>query len=90
MGVVQRLGLLIPEFPTQTHIAMWRLGAAMRRAGADVRVLSTRRPKGEAPVHPALAEEAARTFYCWPASLARSWPRRCGRRYGCPRPRGTA
>lgn len=63
-----RLGLLIPEFPTQTHIAMWRLGVAMRRAGADVRVLSTRRPRGEAPVHPALADEAARAFYCWPAS----------------------
>ncbi len=62
-----RLGLLIPEFPTQTHIAMWRLGRAIARTGVEVEMLSTRRPEGEAAVHPALAEEAGRTFYCWPA-----------------------
>lgn len=64
-----RLGLLIPEFPTQTHIAMWRLGEAMRRAGVTVEMISTRRPEGEGPVHPALAEEAERAFYCWPAPM---------------------
>lgn len=62
-----RLGLLIPEFPTQTHIAMWRLGEAMRRAGIEVELLSTRRPRDEAAVHPSLEREAERTFYCWPA-----------------------
>lgn len=64
---MRRLGLLIPEFPTQTHIAMWRLGMALRRAGIEVEMLSTRRPEGEGGVHPALIEEAGRTFYCWPA-----------------------
>lgn len=77
-----RLGLLIPEFPTQTHIAMWRLGRAIARAGVEVEMLSTRRPEGEAGVHPALMEDAGRTFYCWPSRLGgvvnegvRSWVR---------------
>lgn len=62
------LGLLIPEFPTQTHIAMWRLGQGIARRGVRLEMLSTRRPGGEPVGHPELREAAKNTFYAWPAS----------------------
>ncbi|MEO1236575.1 MAG: glycosyltransferase [Planctomycetota bacterium] len=61
-----KLGLLIPQFPTQTHVAMWRVGDALRRLGHPVEVLSTRRPAGETARHGFLVEESQRTFYAWP------------------------
>jgi len=61
-----RLGLLIPQFPSQTHIAMWRVGHAMRELGADVRFISTRRPEARERCHRVLEDESTRTFYAWP------------------------
>lgn len=72
-------GVLIPEFPTQTHIAMWRVAAALRELGEDVRLLSTRRPEDTHRVHAKLTEEQARTHYVWPPA-----PLAVARRLGNP------
>ncbi|MFP4104057.1 MAG: hypothetical protein ACLFWZ_26285, partial [Coleofasciculus sp.] len=61
-----KLGLMIPEFPGQTHIAMWRVGQAMRELGVEVQFLSTRRAAAEARCHNFLIEEATRTHYIYP------------------------
>lgn len=39
------IAYLIPEFPGQTHIWMWREIACLREWGVEVRLHSTRRPK---------------------------------------------
>jgi colanic acid/amylovoran biosynthesis glycosyltransferase len=65
----RRVGLLIPEFPSQTHVAWWRVGKAMRSLGVEVVMISTRRPRGIRNPHPELEEEARRTFYAWPPRL---------------------
>ncbi len=62
------IGFLIPEFPQQTHIAWWRVSEAIRLAGVDVQLLSTRRPDENCP-HPQLRQAAERTTYLWPPSL---------------------
>jgi glycosyltransferase involved in cell wall biosynthesis len=64
-----RVGFLIPEFPTQTHIAWWRISKAMRARGVEVHLLSTRRPDDGCP-HPMLQQAARETFYLWPPSAA--------------------
>lgn len=61
-----RIGLLIPEFPQQTHVAWWRVGRAMTEQGADVRMVSTRRPPAGLHCHRALIEASEHTFYVWP------------------------
>lgn len=61
-----KLGLLIPQFPTQTHVAMWRVGHAMRQLGHEVQMLSTRRPDAAEQCHDFLVEESRRTIYAWP------------------------
>ena len=42
-----RIGVLIPEFPGQTHIFFWREIEALRDFGADVKIISTRKPAVE-------------------------------------------
>ncbi|VTR78525.1 exopolysaccharide biosynthesis GT4 family glycosyltransferase EpsE [Cellulomonas hominis] len=59
-GVV--LGYLVPEFPGQTHAFFWREVAALRRAGAEPVLVSTRRPRGAA-AHAWAPSAAARTRY---------------------------
>lgn len=66
-----KLGLLIPQFPSQTHIAMWRVGQAMRGSGADVQLISTRKSHGTEPCHRVLVDAMDRTFYLWPPG---PWP----------------
>ncbi len=65
-AALNRLGLMIPQFPGQTHISWWRVGMAMRELGVDVQMLSTRRAPDSEQVHDVLREEAARTRYVWP------------------------
>jgi colanic acid/amylovoran biosynthesis glycosyltransferase len=60
-----RLGLLIPEFPTQTHIFFWREVEALRELGVEVHLLSTRRPAEGCP-HPFAGPAAAATRYLFP------------------------
>lgn len=87
------MGLLIPDFPGQTHVAMWRLGRAIGKRGVEVVPISTRRPEDTSGVHPFLLETAGQTFYAWPPSagwvvrglpslLTRGW-RAVGYAMGC-------
>jgi glycosyltransferase involved in cell wall biosynthesis len=62
-----RIGYLIPEFPGQTHIWMWREIVWMRRFGATVALFSTRPPPPRDGARHAFAEEARKTtFYLVP------------------------
>ncbi|MHC5211494.1 MAG: glycosyltransferase family 4 protein [Planctomycetota bacterium] len=62
-----RIGYLIPEFPGQTHIWMWRERTHLVESGIDVRMVSTRSPSSRDRARHAFAEEAARsTYYLWP------------------------
>jgi colanic acid/amylovoran biosynthesis glycosyltransferase len=63
-----RIGILIPEFPTQTHIFFWREITALRRNGVTVDLLSTRRPKDGCP-HDFGRAAAADTHYLYPPDL---------------------
>jgi glycosyltransferase involved in cell wall biosynthesis len=65
-----KLGLMVPEFPGQTHVALWRVGQAMREMGVKVQWLSTRRNSSEAECHDFLTEEAAQAHYVYPPSIA--------------------
>lgn len=67
-----RLGILIPEFPTQTHAFFWRETQALESAGHRVMLLSTRRPKDACP-HAFAKEAAARTHYVFPPTEAAAW-----------------
>lgn len=64
-----RLGYLIPEFPTQTHIFFWREAAALAALGVEVHWLSTRRPQDACP-HPFAQQAAAATHYAFPPRTA--------------------
>jgi glycosyltransferase involved in cell wall biosynthesis len=61
------LGLLIPEFPGQTHIWMWREILQLRRWDVPIRIFSTRRPPNRERARHAFAADAeAETTYLWP------------------------
>jgi len=60
-----KLGILIPEFPSQTHVFFWREIEALERLGVEVKILSTKRPVEACP-HPFAAEAARRTHYVFP------------------------
>lgn len=63
------LGVLIPEFPSQTHVFFWREIIALRRLGVSVHILSTRRPNETCP-HPFAVPAAMETHYLYPPTLA--------------------
>ena len=64
-----KLGYLIPEFPGQTHVWMWREIVHMREAGADLTLFSTRRPpERDRARHDFADSAAAETTYLWPMS----------------------
>lgn len=64
-----RVGYIIPEFPGQTHVWMWREIVHMREAGADLHLFSTRRPPERDKARHDFAEvAAAETTYLWPMS----------------------
>ncbi len=60
-----KLGILIPEFPTQTHVFFWREIQALRSLGVDVHILSTRHPRDACP-HRFAEEAKAQTHYLFP------------------------
>ena len=68
-----RIGMLIPEFPTQTHVFFWREIQALRRIGVTVDLLSTRRPKEGCP-HEFGRGAARETHYVYPPDLRRALP----------------
>ncbi len=64
-----RIAYLIPEWPGQTHIWMWREICALRGLGATVIVYSTRPPQERDRARHAFAEQASKeTRYLWPRS----------------------
>ena len=65
----QTLGYLIPEFPGQTHIFIWREIQQMERLGRRIRLFSTRRPPAQDRARHSFASVAERdTCYLWPVS----------------------
>jgi len=66
-----RIGYLVPEFPSQTHIFFWREIQALERLGADVHLLSTRVPPKPSR-HAFAAAAQKRTRYLFPPRFARS------------------
>jgi glycosyltransferase involved in cell wall biosynthesis len=68
-----RIGYLIPEFPGQTHIWMWREIVHLREWAVDVRIFSTRRPPQRDRARHAFAADAeAQTTYLWPPRTRRA------------------
>lgn len=68
---MSKLAVLIPEFPGQTHAFFMREKAAMESMGAEVQILSTRRPvaKESEAKHAWAAEAASKAVYLAPLSL---------------------
>ena len=60
-----RLAMLLPEFPAQTHAFFWREIVALRSAGIDVAIFSTRRPSQQCP-HDWAPEARRQTTYLYP------------------------
>jgi colanic acid/amylovoran biosynthesis glycosyltransferase len=66
------IGILIPEFPGQTHNFFWREISALNELSFEVQTFSTRRPR-HALMSPSWAAEAARkTIYLFPLSILSS------------------
>jgi len=62
-----RVGYLIPEFPGQTHVWMWREISHLRQWGTPITIFSTRKPPLEQRARHAFANAAeAETIYLWP------------------------
>ncbi len=65
-----KIGVLIPEFPGQTHAFFWRELAALRALGVEPEIVSTRRPPPGIVSHPWSLEASARTVYLAPPSAS--------------------
>jgi colanic acid/amylovoran biosynthesis glycosyltransferase len=65
-----KIGVLIPEFPGQTHAFFWRELAALRGFGVEPEVVSTRRPPRGIVSHAWAREAMERTVYLSPPSAA--------------------
>jgi colanic acid/amylovoran biosynthesis glycosyltransferase len=88
------IAYLIPEFPGQTHIWIWREVVHMRDWGVSIRLFSTRPPDPGSAARHSFAEEARKeTTYLWPRRVmsmlrAVGWglarPRRFGRAAAIP------
>lgn len=73
MNVGDPIGYVIPEWPGQTHLWIWREICHLREFGASVRLFSTRRPPDRDKARHAFADKAiAETTYLWPASLGQN------------------
>jgi colanic acid/amylovoran biosynthesis glycosyltransferase len=69
-----RVGYLIPEWPGQTHVWMWREIELLRRWQADIVLFATRRPPAAERARHAFADAAeAETTYLWPANFSRAF-----------------
>lgn len=60
------LGILVPEFPLQTHVFFWREIVSLREMGVPVALLSTRRPEESLCRHEFAAEVRRDTHYVYP------------------------
>ena len=57
------IGILIPQFPGQTHIFFWREIEALEALGVEVTIFSTRRPPAGVIAHRWSKDAMARTVY---------------------------
>ncbi len=65
-----KIGYLIPEFPGQTHVWIWREIVHMREWGVNIRIYSTRQPSDRDRARHSFAGSAsAETTYLWPSSI---------------------
>ena len=69
-----KLGYLIPEFASQTHIIFWREITQLREMGVEVTIYSSRRPPAGSCPHEFAKAAEAETLYAFPPSLAASIP----------------
>jgi colanic acid/amylovoran biosynthesis glycosyltransferase len=60
------IAILIPEFPSQTHVFFWREIEALRAQGQPVKIISTRCPVAAACPHEFATAAAAETLYLYP------------------------
>lgn len=64
-----RIGYVIPEFPSQTHVWIWREILHVRAWDMPMRIFSTQKPAKKDRARHAFADEAeAETTYLWPRS----------------------
>ncbi len=63
LKTVTKIGYLVPQFPGQTHIFFWREIAEMEKRGAEVALLSTRKPPSGLIAHSWSDAAMARTHY---------------------------
>jgi len=69
---MQTVGYVIPEFPGQTHVWMWREITHLREWGAPVRLYSTRPPPERDRARHAFAGAAEReAVFLWPRGVFR-------------------
>lgn len=62
-----RVGYLIPEFPGQTHVWIWREIEQLRRWGLPLQIFATRRPPARDRARHGFADAAEKeTSYLWP------------------------
>jgi colanic acid/amylovoran biosynthesis glycosyltransferase len=64
-----RIGFLIPEFPGQTHIFLWRERQALANLGVDAELVSTTRPPAGVVSHSWSQEARSVTLYLMPFSF---------------------
>lgn len=76
---VERVGYLVPEFPSQTHAFFWREINTLRSLGTTVHPISTRRPPPDACRHAFTGEAVAQTHYGFPPRWARAFATLAGR-----------
>ena len=68
-GCMTNIAYVIPEWPGQTHIWMWREIVNLRAWGVEITIFSTRRPAEKIRARHAFAKEAeAETIYLTPLS----------------------
>lgn len=76
-----RLGYLVPEFPSQTHVFFWQEVQALRSMAERVMLVSTRRPPIDSTRHEFKKQGREETHYLFPPALENllHWPQFIGR-----------
>ena len=72
LPAVPAVAVLVPEFPSQTHVFFWREVTAWRDAGATVELVSTRRPPDDACRHDFAGDARRQTRYLHPPQAGRA------------------
>ncbi|MFV0300394.1 MAG: exopolysaccharide biosynthesis GT4 family glycosyltransferase EpsE [Paracoccus sp. (in: a-proteobacteria)] len=67
--MTRRIGFLIPEFPGQTHIFLWRERQALAELGIEAALISTRPAPSQLASHDWAAAARAETAYLTPLGL---------------------